>query len=194
MSSIASIQNCDLVSDLCQSLSNIFRYSLDMKHPYATVSSEITHLKNYIFVMNVRMRQEIHYHFDIDEDVLLYSVPKISIQPLVENAINHGLKNKRGEKNIYIKIWQAGERLCLMVRDDGVGMDAELLNRRLRENDMGLIEEGNSIGLFNINARLKMIYGEEYGLRIESEPGRGSAVYLTVAAMKEEELYGKENV
>lgn len=194
MSSIASIQDCDLVSDLCQSLSNMFRYSLDMKYPYATVSREIAHLKNYIFVMNVRMRQEIRYHFDIDDDALLYSVPKISIQPLVENAVNHGLKNKRGEKNIYIKIWQAEGKLYVMVKDDGVGMDAEKFNRLLKENDTGLVEEGNSIGLLNINARLKMIYGEEYGLFIESEPGKGSSVYLTVAARKEDELYGKENV
>lgn len=194
MSSIASIQQCDLVSDLCQSLSDIFRYSLDMKYPYATVAREITHLKNYIFVMNVRMRQEIRYHFDIDEEALLYSVPKISIQPLVENAINHGLKNKRGEKNIYIKIWQAEKKLYVMVRDDGVGMDAEKFNRLLRDNDTGLVEEGNSIGLLNINARLKMIYGEEYGLFIESEPRHGSSVYLTVAAKKEDELYGEENV
>lgn len=194
MSSIASIQNCELVSDLCQSLSNMFRYSLDMKYPYATVAREIAHLKNYIFVMNVRMRQEIRYHFDIDDDALLYSVPKISIQPLVENAINHGLKNKRGEKNITIKIWQSEEKLYVMVRDDGVGMDAEKYNRLLKENDTGLVEEGDSIGLLNINARLKMIYGEEYGLFIESEPGTGSSVYLTVAAKKEDELYGKENV
>ena len=81
-----------------------------------------------------------------------------------------------------------------MVRDDGVGMDAEKFNRLLRDNDRNLIEEGNSIGLLNINARLKMIYGEEYGLAVESEPGKGSAVYLTVAALKEDELYGKENV
>lgn len=194
MSSIASIQDCDLVSDLCQSLSNMFRYSLDMKYPYTTVAREIAHLKNYIFVMNVRMRQEIRYHFDIDDDALLYSVPKISIQPLVENAVNHGLKNKRGEKNIYIKIWQAEGKLYVMVRDDGVGMDADKFNRLLKENDTGLVEEGDSIGLLNINARLKIIYGEEYGLSIESEPGRGSSVYLTVAAKKEDELYGKENV
>lgn len=194
MSSIASIQNCDLVSDLCQSLSNMFRYSLDMKYPYATVSREIAHLKNYIFVMNVRMRQEIRYHFDIDDDALMYSVPKISIQPLVENAVNHGLKNKRGEKNIYIKIWRAEGKLYVMVKDDGVGMDAEKFNRLLKENDTGLVEEGNSIGLLNINARLKMIYGEEYGLFIESEPGKGSSVYLTVAARKEDELYGRKNV
>lgn len=194
MSSIASIQNCDLVSDLCQSLSNLFRYSLDMKYSYATVEREITHLKNYIFVMDVRMRQEIRYHFDIDEEALMYCVPKISLQPLVENAINHGLKNKRGEKNIYIKIWQSEEKLYIMVKDDGVGMDAGQQNRRLQENDTTLIEEDNSIGLSNINARLKMLYGEEFGLRIESELGKGSAVYLTVAAKKEEELYGKENV
>lgn len=84
--------------------------------------------------------------------------------------------------------------MYVMVRDDGVGMDAEKINRFLRENDRGLIEEGNSIGLSNINARLKMIYGEEYGLRIESELGQGSTVYLTIAALKEDELYGREKV
>ena len=84
--------------------------------------------------------------------------------------------------------------MYVMVRDDGVGMDAEKINRFLRENDRGLIEEGNSIGLSNINARLKMIYGEEYGLRIESKLGQGSTVYLTIAALKEDELYGREKV
>lgn len=194
MSSIASLRNCETVSNLCQSLSNIFRYSLDIKHPYSTVGREIVHLKNYIFVMNVRMREEVKYQFDIDEDVLSDTIPRISIQPLVENAINHGLKNKHGEKHIRIKAERQEVLLRIIVEDNGIGMDAEEMNRRLKENDRDFVEEGSSIGLMNINARLKMIYGPEYGLRIESRQGEGTCVILEVPAVKEEEFYGKEQI
>lgn len=194
MSSIASIQNCDIVCNMCQSLSNIFRYSLDIKHPYSTVAREMVHLRNYIFVMDVRMREEVKYNFDIDEEVLVYSIPRISIQPLVENALNHGLKNKHGEKTVSIKAWKEDETLHIMVHDNGIGMDASEMNKKLEENSVDQVEEGNSIGLTNINARLKMVYGTEYGLHIESRIDEGTSIFLVVPAMKEEELYGKANV
>lgn len=188
MSSIAGIQNCEIVSRLCQSLSNIFRYSLDMKHPYSTVAKEINHLKNYIFVMNVRMREEVRYRFEIQEEVLQDSIPRISIQPLVENALNHGLKNKHGEKKVEILAGQEEGKLRIIVRDNGVGMDAAEINRRLLENDKDLVETGNSIGLYNINARMKMLYGEEYGVHVESAPGEGTAVILKIPRVKVDEV------
>lgn len=194
MSSIASIQNCETVSNLCQALSNIFRYSLDMKHPYVTIAKEIVHLKNYIFVMNVRMREEIKYIFDISDDVLPDMVPRISVQPLVENALNHGLKNKHGEKYIRIRAEKEDGIIYFSVEDNGTGMDAEQMNARLRENDASVVEEGNSIGLLNINARLKMAYGAEYGISIESSPDRGTTVMMKVPEIKEETGDGKENV
>ncbi len=187
MSSIASIQNCELVSTLCQSLSNIFRYSLDMKHPYSTVVKEINHLKNYIFVMNVRMREEVKYGFDIEEAVLQDSIPRLSLQPLVENALNHGLKNKHGEKSVEIRAWEEDGLLLVSVTDNGVGMDGEEMNRRLRENDRDAMESGSSIGLGNINARMKMLYGEEYGVFVESAVGKGSRVLLRIPRRKIEE-------
>jgi sensor histidine kinase YesM len=188
MSSIASIQNCNMVSDLCQSLSNIFRYSLDIKHPYSTVAKEIIHLKNYIFVMNVRMRDEISYHLDIDEEILQDSIPRISIQPLVENAINHGLKNKEGEKRIEIKAIKMDDILQITVQDNGVGMDADEMNERLKENSMDMVESGNSIGLLNINARMKMLYGSEFGLSIESSSEDGTKVILRIPRLKVNEV------
>lgn len=194
MSSIASIQNCEVVSNLCQSLSNIFRYSLDMKRPYVTVAKEIGHLKNYIYVMNVRMREEIRYIFEIGEDVLQDTLPRISIQPIVENALTHGLKNKHGEKYIRIKAEKKNGILCICVEDNGTGMDADSMNARLSENDASVIEEGSSIGLLNINARLKMAYGSEYGIYIESSADCGTTVLMKVPEMKEETLHGKENV
>ncbi|MBE5871525.1 MAG: HAMP domain-containing protein [Lachnospiraceae bacterium] len=188
MSSIAEIQNCNMVSNLCQSLSSIFRYSLSMKTPYATVSQEIVHLKNYIYVMNVRMRDEITYRFEIDESVLQNSIPRISIQPLVENSIQHGLRNKRGDKKILIKVCRENEILQVIVEDNGVGMDAESMNERLRQNDTRAMEEGTSVGLFNIHARMKMLYGTQFGLTIESDGKTGTIVRLRLPCMRMEEL------
>ena len=182
MSSIAQVRHCDEVSHLCQSLANIFRYSLDMKNPFSTVAKELVHLKNYIYVMNVRMQDHVIYEFDIDDDVLKDTVPRICVQPLVENAINHGLRNVRGEKRVAIRAKIQDGNLVISVEDNGVGLDnAEEMNRRMRENDLDLVERGNSIGLININARVKMLYGDSYGIRIESTPGTGTCVYLTAA-------------
>ena len=189
MSSIASIQNCDIVSRLCQSLSGIFRYSLDMKHPYSTVAKEINHLKNYIFVMDVRMGNMVEYRFDIAEEVLLDTIPRISLQPLVENAINHGIKNKHGDKIISISAKICDEDLVIEVADNGTGFDVSKMNKRLAENDMGLMEEGNSIGIYNINARLKMLYGQEYGLKVFSELDKGTTVTLRIPRKKINEVF-----
>lgn len=184
MSSIAQIRHCDEVSHLCQSLSNIFRYSLDMKNPFSTVAKEIVHLKNYIYVMNVRMRDNVAYDFDIDDDILKCTVPRICIQPLVENALNHGLRNVRGEKRIVIRAKSEEDVLVISVEDNGVGLDdADEMNRKMSENDLDMVERGNSIGLININARVKMLYGDAYGIRVESRPGEGTKVRLTVACL-----------
>ncbi|WP_394918593.1 sensor histidine kinase [uncultured Robinsoniella sp.] len=188
MSSIAQIQNCPEVSGLSQSLSNIFRYSLDMKNPFSTVAKEIVHLKNYIYVMNVRMRDNVKYTFDIDETVLQDTVPRISIQPLVENALNHGLRNTRGEKEIVVCAQVREGNLWISVQDNGVGMDAAKVNEILEKNDINLVEKGSSIGLNNINARMKMLYGKEYGIHVESEVGKGTRIYLKIPRVKMEEV------
>ncbi|HCT92466.1 MAG TPA: ATP-binding protein [Lachnospiraceae bacterium] len=182
MSSIAQIRQCEEVSLLCQSLSNIFRYSLDMKNPFSTVAKEIVHLKNYIYVMNVRMQDNVQYEFDIDDAALKCSVPRICIQPLVENALNHGLRNIRGEKKVAIRAKAEGDSLVIAVEDNGTGIaHADKVNRKMEENNLELVAKGNSIGLVNINARVKMLYGDAFGIRVESKDGKGTAVRLTIA-------------
>lgn len=176
MSSIAQLRDCGEISELCQSLSNIFRYSLDTGTPFSTVAKEIAHLKNYIYVMNMRMQGEVEYIFDVEEDVLQDSLPRISIQPLVENAINHGLKNARGEKRVCIRAYKEQEYLKIVVEDNGVGISERRLDE-LRKNYRG---QENSIGLSNINARMQMLYGETYGVTIESVEGQGTRVVLTI--------------
>lgn len=180
MSSIAELKNCVEVSRLSQSLSNIFRYSLNMKEPFSTVGQELMHLKNYIYVMSVRMQNQIQYVFEIDEGVQTDKLPRLSLQPLVENAINHGLRNKRGEKKVQIRVALQGEELLISVADNGVGMDASKMNESLEKNEITYVEKGSSIGLHNINARLKMLYGEQYGIHIESKIGEGTHVYMSL--------------
>lgn len=195
MGSIAIIQNCNSVSNMCHSLSNIFRYSLDIKNPYSTVGKEIMHLKNYIFLMNIRMNGEVSYCFDIKAKVLEYSIPKISIQPLVENALKHGLKNKRGEKKIYIRAYELDESLQIIVEDNGVGMNSLEMNNKLKDSKQDIFNDGSSIGLININSRMKILYGDKFGLFTESNKGEGSKIILTMPKTKmKEDDYGQDDV
>ncbi len=131
MSSIAEVKNCREVSLLSQSLSNIFRYSLNMKEHLSTVAKEIMHLKNYSYVMSVRMQDHVNYIYEIDERTLQDKIPRISLQPIVENALNHGLRNKRGDKEIKIKTEAEEGLLKICIADNGVGMEADELNERL---------------------------------------------------------------
>ena len=185
MSSIAEIRDCPEVSMLSQSLSNIFRYCLNMKDPFSTVAEEVSHLKNYSYVMEMRMHDNVKYFYEIDENVLKDQLPRITIQPLVENALNHGLRNKRGGKEIRIAICREDGRLKIEVSDNGVGMDAGKLNEDLAKNDLNYVEKGDSIGLHNINARIKMLYGDDYGIVIASVLGKGTRVSVTLPGQEE---------
>ena len=180
MSGIASSQQCESVSRMCRALSGMFRYSLDMKDPLSTVESEITHIKNYMFVMDTRMGNSVTLTFDIDGSIMREFVPRISLQPLVENAILHGLKNKHGEKRLAIAGAVSGPNLVISVEDNGVGMDTDAINARLRSDGQSVLEKGSSIGLSNIHARTRLLFGGEYGVTVTSRAGRGSRVELLI--------------
>lgn len=192
MAGIAEMEDCSQVSQLSYSLSKIFRYSLNTRDAFSTVGKEIEHLKNYTYIMDVRMNGEVEYRYEIDPAVQLEDVPRLSIQPLVENSLNHGLKNKAGKKLVVITAGEAEGNLVITVADNGVGMDAEAMNRSLAANDLRDSAQGNSIGLHNINARLKLLHGEAYGLFIESTPGEGTRVTMTIPRKKEVSADGKE--
>lgn len=187
MSSIAIVNGCMEVSDLSQSLSNIFRYALNIHEPLSSIEKELEHLRNYIMVMDIRMRDCVQYIYEIDEQALNTKIPRLSLQPLVENALTHGLRNKRGDKRVRICVSIQGENVVGMVEDNGVGMDADAMNRKLQENNTEYIEKGTSIGLFNINARLKLLYGVEYGLKIESKINKGTRIIFEVPRRENEE-------
>lgn len=192
MSSIASAQNCSSVGTMCRALSNIFRYSLNMQSPFATLEEEILHIKNYMYIMNVRTNNSIRLEFKIDSDLLNIQVPRLSIQPLVENSIQHGLKNKRGDKEIIIGADKNDASMHIWVSDNGVGMDAESINKFFVNSVSQTLNKGESIGLNNIDARLKIRYGEDYGIRVESSIGIGSRIIIKIPLDANAEKQGEK--
>ena len=191
MSAIAMLHDCQIVSTLCHALSDLFRYSLRMDEPLASISDELKHLKNYMFVMNVRMNDSIHLTIDIPADVLKMRVPRLSLQPLVENAISHGLRNKRGEKNIGIRAHKTDAEILLIIEDNGVGMSEEMLEKVRTMDSEQALSTGTSIGLINIAARLKLLFGREYGLEVESGEQEGTTVTLHIPLIQEETDHGE---
>ena len=179
MSGIANAQNCPMVSGMCHSLSAIFRYSLNMTDELSTVQNEMAHVRNYLYVMDMRNGSTIAYDYQIDSDTLADQMPRICIQPVVENALTHGLRNvRRKDKKLLIRSEHVNENLVITVQDNGAGMDAESMNRLLEQNDMKRVESGISIGILNVSARLKRLFGEKYGLHIESTAGEGTTVTI----------------
>ena len=191
MSAIAMIHDCQIVSTLCHALSDLFRYSLRMDEPLAPISEELKHLKNYMFVINVRMNDSIHMTIDIPADMLKTRVPRLSLQPLVENAISHGLRNKRGEKQIHISARRTQTEILLSIADNGVGMSEEMLEKVRTMNPEKALSAGTSIGLLNIAARLKLLFGREYGLEVESGEQEGTTVTLHIPLIQEDTDHGE---
>lgn len=180
MSGIAAAQECYTVSSLCQALSNMFRYSIDMDDPLSSIQDEIVHLKNYVHVMNVRTHNSAELHIRMEDALLDEKIPRLSLQPLVENAFVHGLANKHGPKQIVVEGSQENDRVVLSVRDNGVGMDAEEINQQLQNLPSEALERSSSVGLANIQARTRLLFGDEFGLSVQSSVGEGSAITLTV--------------
>ena len=194
MSGIATAQNCPLVSGLCHSLSAVFRYSLNMTDEFSTVQKEMEHVRNYLYVMDVRSGSDVAYDYQIAEETLQDQLPRICLQPIVENAITHGLRNiRRKDKKLTISAVHDEGLLIIRVVDNGTGMDAEEMNHLLEKNDPKRVETGVSIGILNVNARLKRVFGEKYGILIDSRIGEGTEVIIRVPILEKTEEGGAYN-
>jgi sensor histidine kinase YesM len=185
MSSVAASQQCHTVSTLCHALSHIFRYSIDMKDPLSTIQDEIIHIKNYMYIINVRTQNSVELEIRIENELLHERVPRLSLQPLVENSFTHGLTNKRGAKKIVIDGSIQDGSIVLSVSDNGVGMDADEINRQLQIEPAETLDKSSSVGLGNIHARTRLLFGDKYGVTVRSTLGKGSTVTLAVPRTSE---------
>ncbi len=191
MSGIAASQDCTLVSGLCQSLSAIFRYSLDISDTQSTLQQEMAHVRNFLYVMDVRNGNSVKHTYQIDSDTLDDNIPRITLQPIVENALQHGLRNtRRKDKELIISASHRDGKLVIIIEDNGTGMDVDAMNEQLAKADIGRIEMGKSIGAMNVNARVKNVYGEGYGIHYENGIEAGTKAVIILPIVKEDRENG----
>lgn len=188
--SIALRNNIESIADISKSMATIFRYSIDDKSDSVILKEELEHVKNYIRIQKYRYGDKFDVSYDIDENLLDCEIIKLVLQPLVENAIYHGieLKKKRCKINITCKETQTG--IIIIINDDGLGMRAEVvkfLNDKISNYEMVPEKKKRvdfGIGIINVNARIKLYYGNEYGLYIESILNEGTSVVVKIPAQR----------
>ena len=168
-------------------LARFFRLSLGKGKNIVTVKDEIDHVKNYLMIQHMRFKNKFDYEFDIAEDVLELPSLKLMLQPLVENAIYHGMEFMDGDGLIMVKAWQEENELYLSVADNGLGMTEDKVEKILTGKSSSGNGRGSGIGVKNVNERIKLYFGEAYGITIDSEPDEGTTVIIHLPAKDEKE-------
>ncbi len=171
---------------MVSTLSDFFRTTLSKGRDYITVKEETAHIRSYLTIQQFRYRDILEYEIDIPAELEEYQILKLTLQPLVENALYHGIKNKRGLGHILVSGKKQGDHLAFTVRDDGKGMDPERLAyvQRLISGELKDEDAPSGFGLFNVNQRLQLNYGPEYGLILASEEGEWTEVNVIIPAVK----------
>ena len=171
------------VSDAVQALSKFYKLSLRKGNIVVTIEEELEHVSLYIQLQNMRYNNKIHYTVDIPDNILEYTIPKIIFQPVVENAIQHGIFGKdTKEGNIVITGWMEENTLVFLISDDGVGIPIEKIDLLLS----GKIQStsGSGIGISNTHHRLQLFYNTEFGLSYHSKLGEYTEVEIRIPAVK----------
>ena len=160
------------------SLSNFFRASLNQGKDVVTIKEDIGHVRSYLEIQQVRYQDILDYEITVPEEVYPYLIPKITIQPLVENALYHGIKNKRGKGKITINGEKKDDCVIISISDNGLGITKERLEVVLKNINNRSESEKTTYGLYNVNERIRLDFGEEYGINIDSEYQNGTTVSI----------------
>lgn len=184
-------QGADNIEEMTRALSGMFRYSISRKgKTKALMEEELANVNNYLRIQQYRFRNKINITETIDPAAKKCCVPKLLIQPIVENAVFYGLEPKTGERNLNIEAYCTGKKLIVKVEDNGVGMSFDKL-RTINDAmcsgvSIGDNGRGTQLGIVNVNERLRLLYGEEFGLRIFSCPKVGTTIEMVLPIIIEE--------
>ncbi len=190
---MARKEGAEDVSGMVGALSRLFRIGLSKGQDYIPLHSEIEHMTSYLQIQQTRYRDRLQYTLNIPEEMRDLFVLKLLLQPLIENAIYHGIKGRRGPGHIRVEAKVEHNRLLLTVQDNGAGMSNERLAemQHLLEAPLASLEAsspqmtGKSYGMLNVQARLRLSFGDEYGIVLESEEGQGTSVTIIHPLMRE---------
>lgn len=177
----------DEVSLAVQKLSRFYKLTLSRKQSISTIASEAEHVSIYLQIQNMRYHNSISFVCDIPDELMEYQIPKLTLQPIIENSVLHGiLETPSKTGTIVLTGWLEDSDIVLLISDDGVGIPPEKLQTLLLENSYGIIRasSGTNIAVYNTHRRLQILYGNEYGLNYSSEFGKGTDVELRIPAIK----------
>lgn len=169
-------------------LARFFRISLSRGKSIITVADELEHVRNYLMIQHMRYKNKFTYSIEADEEVLELASLKLILQPLVENAIYHGMEFMDGDGEICIRAWRQNSELFLSVEDNGLGMTEEQVKRLFEDTEHVSSRRGSGIGVKNVNERIRLYFGSGYGLMIESEPDEGTKVTAHLPAVSYEQV------
>ena len=172
--------------NMVNSLARLFRISISRGHELITIEKECQHAESYLRIQKYRYKNKFTYQFDVEPECLSYLCNKITLQPIIENAIYHGL-DMTDEGRIQIGIKARGEDILMYVEDNGVGMDEERCKEILHKES----SDRSGIGIKNVNDRIQIYFGEKYGLTILSEPDVGTRVEILMPKVLEEDYEAK---
>lgn len=188
-------QKTDEVIEIVGALSNFFRISLSRGKDWITIAEEVERTRSYLIIQKMRYRDIMDYSIEVADDARDYHILKLILQPLVENALYHGIKNKRRRGMITVRAKAKNEHeILLEVEDDGIGFTPQKLAQvqAQLDDDSDEIRFERGFGINNVNKRIKLYYGKQYGLAIQSEDQVGTRVSLVVPRIKEDMAERKE--
>lgn len=167
------------------SLARLLRQSISNEDETVSIIQEIQYVKSYLTIQKMRYKDKLEYEIDVDPSIYSVHIVKLVLQPIIENAIYHGLKYKDSKGMIWVKGHQDGRNAVIEIKDDGVGMDEETLAHIFEKHKVNY--HSNGVGVYNIQKRLSLYYGKEYGLRYESEKEKGTTVTVVIPMDQEEQ-------
>lgn len=173
-------------------LARFFRISLSKGRSIITVRDELEHVRNYLMIQQMRFKNKFVYEIDAEEEVMDLVSLKLILQPLVENAIYHGMEFMDGDGEICVKVYREAEDLWFRISDNGLGMTQEQVKSLLGEKKHVSSQRGSGIGVKNVNERIRLYFGTDYGLTIQSEPDEGTTISIRLPAQIYTEAAEKE--
>ena len=168
--------------DIVVSLSDFFRVAVSKGRDFISILEEEMHIKSYLQIQQSRYCDILDYEIAIEQELYKYQILKLTLQPLVENSLYHGVKMLRARGKITVAGMKKDEDICFQVMDNGIGMDEEELNALRKAIEVPGSEQSTGFGLANVNKRIKLNYGNMYGLDIQSKKGEGTIITVTLPA------------
>ncbi|HBY33094.1 MAG TPA: sensor histidine kinase [Clostridiales bacterium] len=174
----AEAGNQKQVVSMVGNLSDFFRLSLNKGKENVLIREELQHVRSYLEIQHIRYQDILTFEINVPEEFNEYKIPKLTIQPIVENALYHGIKNKRGGGKITIYAEEKRDHFTIVVEDTGKGMDEERLRQVRKAIRNGTPEKNVVYGLYNVNERIRLNFGEGYGIHLESVLDKGTRVRI----------------